>query len=259
MKKFLNNGSGKDCYNPLQQEENSKTYWWRRPAAAAAVIIILGLSVYFFINNSKQQEKPIVEKIPQQQNNDLSPGGNKAVLTLADGSTIILDSAANGLLTHQGNIKIQKLDNGLLAYAINGKLITENDQAFYNTISTPRGGQYQITLSDGTKVWLNAASSIRFPVVFTGNERRVEITGEAYFEVAKNAAKPFKVNAANSEIEVLGTHFNVNSYEDEAAIRTTLLEGSVKVSVPSSPHQSSVIMPGQQTGISKAGTNKSCK
>ena len=127
---------------------------------------------------------------------------------------------------------MQKLDNGLLAYSVNGKQITENDEAFYNTISTPRGGQYQVTLADGTKVWLNAASSIRFPVVFTGTERKVEITGEAYFEVAKNKSMPFKVKAATSEIEVLGTHFNVNAYDDETSIKTTLLEGLVKVSVP---------------------------
>lgn len=238
----------------IQHQEKSKIYWLKT-AAAAAIIIIIGLSVYIFTNYNKKGN-PVVAKIQQELINDLTPGGNKAVLTLADGSTIILDSAANGLLTQQGNIQIQKLDNGLLAYTINGKLITENDQDFYNTISTPRGGQYQITLADGTKVWLNAASSIRFPVVFTGNERKVEITGEAYLEVAKNIAKPFKVNAGNSEIEVLGTHFNVNSYEDEDAIKTTLLEGSVKVSVPSSPQQTKVIKPGQQTGISKDGIIK---
>ncbi|HQW44934.1 MAG TPA: FecR domain-containing protein, partial [Chitinophagaceae bacterium] len=120
---------------------------------------------------------------------------------------------------------------------------------------TPRGGQYQVTLSDGTQVWLNAASSIRFPVVFTGTERKVEITGEAYFEVAKNKAMPFKVTAGSSEVEVLGTHFNINSYTDEPYIKTTLLEGSVKVTVPASAagQSSKILQYGQQTAVNKEG------
>lgn len=226
--------------------------WWRIPAAAA-VFLLIGSAIFFTINNKdKKQEVAKATPTKPQLKNDIAPGGNKAVLTLTDGSTIILDSAANGTISQQGNIKVQKLDNGLLAYTVNGKQVTENDEAFYNTISTPRGGQYQVTLADGTKVWLNAASSIRFPVVFTGTERKVVITGEAYFEVAKNAGKPFRVKAASSDIEVLGTHFNVNAYDDEAAIKTTLLEGLVKVS--SSANQSPrFLKPGQQSGITKEG------
>lgn len=227
--------------------------WWLRYAAA---ILLFGTAIYFFIgyNNDKKQNT-VIAKTQVDKTEKIVPGGNKALLTLADGSTIILDSAANGLLSQQGGIKVQKLNNGLLAYSINGKLVTENDQAFYNTITTPRGGQYQVTLSDGTKVWLNAASSIHFPVVFTGSERKVEITGEAYFEVAKNKAMPFKVTAGSSEVEVLGTHFNINSYTDEPSIKTTLLEGMVKVTVPvlGASQSAEFLQPGQQAAINKQG------
>lgn len=240
------------------EEEKTPTHRRRWQLSAAAILFLLfSVGAYFFFLQ-KPAAKPVITKtvIPSPINNDIAPGGNKAILTLADNSTIILDSATNGILSTQGNIKIEKLDNGLLAYSINGKKITEKDEAFYNTISTPRGGQYQITLSDGTKVWLNASSSIRFPVVFTGTERKVTVTGETYFEVAHNAAMPFRVQAATSEVEVLGTHFNINAYDDEAAIKTTLLEGKVKVSVPSLANGTGsfkFLSPGQQSGINKKG------
>lgn len=229
---------------------------WQTPAAAAVgVLLILSLGLYFIFTNDHAQPQ-IVKSPPAQTNlkNDIAPGGNKAVLTLANGSTILLDSISTGVLTQQGNIKIQKLANGLVAYKINGKQITQNDEAFYNTISTPRGGEYQVTLSDGTKVWLNAASSIRFPVVFTGKERKVVITGEAYFEVVKNKDMPFKVEANSTEIVDLGTHFNVNAYDDESSIKTTLLEGKVKVSVPNQSPE--FLVPGQQADINKQGKIK---
>ena len=217
---------------------------------------ILLIGTYFMLS-SKFSKQEIVKTAPTETKlkNDIAPGSNKAVLTLADGSTIVLDSASKGTISQQGNIKVKKLGNGLLVYTINGKQVTENDEAFINTISTPRGGQYQVTLVDGTKVWLNAASSIRFPVVFTGTERKVEITGEAYFEVAKNENMPFKVKATSSEIEVLATHFNVNAYNDEAFIKTTLLEGRVKVSVPAlvGNQSSKFLQPGQQAEINKEG------
>jgi transmembrane sensor len=230
---------------------------WMIPAAAV-MLFLLTIGFYFFFSSKKTIPQEIVKKeatkvIPV---NDKTPGGNKAILTLADGSSIVLDSASNGTLGQQGNIKIIKLDNGLLAYSVNGKQLTESDEAFYNTISTPRGGQYQITLADGTMVWLNAASSIRFPVLFTGAQRKVEITGEVYFEVAKNKAKPFKVKATSSEIEVLGTHFNVNAYDDEASIKTTLLEGAVKVSATSfvsNTQTTKFLLPGQQASNSNDG------
>ena len=190
--------------------------------------------------------------------NDIAPGGNKAILTLADGSTIILDSAQNGALAQQGNTKILKLNNGQLAYNSTNKLLS-NTKVLYNTISTPKGGQYQIVLPDGSKVWLNAASSIKFPTAFIGKERRVEISGEAYFEVATrqltkgNSVKmPFIVSVNGMEVKVLGTHFNISAYDDAAMIKTTLLEGSVQVMSLIS-HQSSQIEPGQQSSLDAQG------
>jgi transmembrane sensor len=218
---------------------------WQMAAAAAIILMLVGA---YFLVPSKSAEQQLAKTQPSkpQLKNDIVPGGNKAILTLANGAAIALDSAANGTISQQGNIEVKKLNSGLLAYTINGKQITENDEAFYNMISTPRGGQYQVTLADGTQVWLNAASSIRFPVAFKGKERKVEITGEVYFEVAKNKAMPFKVSTGLSEIEVLGTHFNVNAYEDEASMKTTLLEGSVKISAL---NQSKYLQPGQQAQI----------
>lgn len=233
---------------------------WKRLIAVAAILIgFISVASYFIFlpasSTTKMAQVITEEKIPV---NEIVPGGNKALLTLEDGSTIILDSASTGTIIQQGNIKVQKLKNGLVAYLINNKQVSPNDKAFYNTISTPRGGEYQVTLSDGTKVWLDAASSIRFPIVFTGNERKVSITGEAYFEVAKNEKMPFKVKAGLSEIEVLGTHFNVNAYEDEAFVRTTLLEGKVKISAPALKGNLSpkFLLPGHQADLHKDGNIK---
>lgn len=220
--------------------------------AAAALVLLIGATAYLLL---KPSPKPVREELAVQEEapaTDIAPGGNKALLTLANGTTIVLDSAANGTLGTQGSIKVEKLDNGLLAYQLNGKTIGPDDEAFYNTISTPRGGQYQVTLSDGTRVWLNAASSIRFPVAFTGSQRRVEVTGETYFEVAHNAQQPFVVKAASTEVEVLGTHFNINAYADEASIKTTLLEGKVKISAPGTS-TARYLQPGQQAGIGADG------
>lgn len=237
---------------------------WYMPAAAAVILILLSAGAYFmFSPESANREVAGNRQNNTQPNNSIVPGGNKAVLTLSDGSSIILDSASNGTISQQGNIKVQKLDNGLLAYVVNGKQVTEKDEAFFNTIVTPRGGQYQVTLSDGTKVWLNAASSIRFPIAFTSKERKVEITGEAYFEVAslmnsRGKKMPFKVVAASSEVEVLGTHFNVNAYSDEAFIKTTLLEGKVKVSALADAKNQyyQYLQPGQQAAVNKQGKIK---
>ena len=181
--------------------------------------------------------------------NDVPPGGNKAVLTLADGTTIMLDDVKNGTLAQQGKTKVSKLD-GKLAY---NSAKTGVEEILYNTISTPRGGQYQVVLPDGSQVWLNAASSLRFPTSFTGNERRVEITGEAYFEVAKNANLPFVVQVNTSEIKVLGTHFNIMAYNEEELLKTTLLEGSVQFT---SGENHATLQPGQQSQLIKNGQVK---
>ena len=210
-------------------------YW----TAAASIILLLGVGFFYF---SKRNSTSIVKSIPEKViENDLKPGGNKAILTLADGQQIILDSSQNGSLGQQGNASVIKLDDGRVAYKNLDEKLTD---IVYNTISTPRGGQYQVDLADGSKVWLNAASSIRFPTRFSGGERKVEITGEAYFEVAKKPGVPFEVLLANgSKVQVLGTHFNVMSYENEKDIETTLFEGSVRFVNEVS---SVIIKPGQQ-------------
>ena len=229
-----------------------KSKWVR--VAAAAVLILLATGTFFLLNRQSQNESAKVNK--ELVTPDIKPGGNKAILTIGDNSQIVLNNMQNGILTQQGNTKVLKLDNGQLAYT----LINEKPgEIFYNTLTTPKGGQYQLTLSDGTKVWLNAASSLRFPTSFSGKQRIVELTGEVYFEVAKNASMPFKVNVAGKgEVEVLGTHFNINSYSDEPTINTTLLEGSVKVTDLSTrntqfliPGQQAQVNPGNQVSINK--------
>ena len=219
-----------------------------RYAAAAIIICMLSVSLYFLFKPQPARQISKTENIKTPAN-DVAPGGNKAILTLANGTSIILDSAANGTLTTQGNSKILKL-NGMLSY---NTLKNKSSEVLYNTISTPRGGQYELMHSDGSKVWLNAASSLRFPAAFVGKERKVELLGEAYFEVAKNAAMPFKVKVHGMEVEVLGTHFNINSYDNESMIRTTLLEGSVKINKNNS---SSLLKPGEQAQMNKAGEIK---
>lgn len=170
--------------------------------------------------------------------NDVQPGGNKAILTLGDGSSIVLDSAGNGTLSVQGNTKILKLASGSLAYEASRHGGAAGP--VYNTISTPRGGQYQIVLPDGTKVWLDASSSLRFPTTFADDphQRVVQLTGEAYFDVVADAQKPFRVAVYSNEpgkgnelqhVEVLGTQFNIMAYPDEATVKTTLVEGAVRV------------------------------
>ncbi|MEO5890952.1 MAG: FecR family protein [Ferruginibacter sp.] len=192
---------------------------------AAAILVLAGLGTYFYFNFSKkQQQQTVVSEIKPR---DIDPGGNKAMLTLSDGTTITLDSAADGALAQQGASSIIKLANGQIIYKPGAD---STEEAMMNTMTTPRGGQYQLVLPDGSGVWLNAASSITYPVVFTGKQRIVKITGEVYFEVAKNKEKPFIIDVnGRSMVRVFGTSFNINSYADDASTRTTLLEGSVRV------------------------------
>lgn len=213
--------------------------------AAIFILLISSLGAYFLFF---QQSTP--STISRQQAPKISPikpGGDRAILTLANGETVILDSTHNGLIGTQGEIKIEKLNNGQLAYRVNGQLYPSTNTLIYNTISTPRGGQYKVTLSDGSKIWLNAESSIRFPVAFTGTQRKVEITGEVYFEIAKDTQRPFIVKTPGSEVEVLGTHFNLNAYDDEGVIRTTLLEGKIKVTAQNNQASQQTLTPGQQS------------
>jgi ferric-dicitrate binding protein FerR (iron transport regulator) len=212
--------------------------------AAAASIILMSAGAYFFISKKTSDKDGIVRANNRagSYKNDILPGGNKAILKLADGSTIVLDDAQNGVLARQGMTKVIKLD-GKLSYNSGHNSAHE---ILYNSISTPRGGQYEVCLPDGSRVWLNAASSLRFPTVFTGKERRVEITGEAYFEITKSKTMPFIVSANTAEIRVMGTHFNVMAYNEEAAMKTTLLEGSVRLI---SGKDSSLLKPGQQAQL----------
>lgn len=219
-----------------------------RYAAAAIILLLISGTLYFALNSKKNSEATNLSKANTL---DVLPGTDRAILTLSDGSKVVLDNeTASNISNHEG-LKISKTKNGQLIYTIlnQGDLINKKAIA-YNTIQTPKGGQYQIILPDGTKVWLNAASSLKYPEVFAGNERKVELTGEAYFEVAKNKAMPFHVKNESQDVEVLGTHFNINSYMDEKTIKTTLLEGSVKVSNNKS---FKILKPGEQ---SVAGTSE---
>lgn len=216
-------------------------------AAAAAILVVLSAGVYFF---NKQQDAVIaVKESRTNQNNDVLPGSSKAVLTLADGSKILLDSLTTGILAKQGNTEVNKIAGGQLTYIANDSKKTSTAVQL-NTITTPVGGEYQVVLPDGTKVWLNAASSLRFPTAFTGKERIVELSGEAYFEVAKNASVPFSVKINLAEVKVLGTHFNIMAYEGEKAVKTTLLEGSVKLT---NGGVSKILKPGQEGRFTNNG------
>jgi ferric-dicitrate binding protein FerR (iron transport regulator) len=229
-------------------------YSWGKAAAAILILAIVGGAFWFIHNNKADKKEDTISTIGNQLKHDVAPGGNKAILTLADGSTIILDNAQNGALATQGNIAVVKKNNQLI-YDASKSVPDALGRVLFNTIATPRGGQYQITLPDGSKVWLNAASSIKFPTIFRGKERKVEITGEAYFEVAHNAKMPFLVEKDEAEVRVLGTHFNVNAYTDENAMKVTLLEGSVKV-IRQKTNESKIISPGQQAQLLKSGTIK---
>lgn len=188
---------------------------------AVAAITVLSLSIGYYLIQ-KDNLKPAHETAKLEQ---IVPGDNKAILTLADGSTIDLNKMSNGVLGHENGTRIVKTDDGKIFY-------NHDDDAktvVWNTLSVPVGGYYNVTLSDGTIVWLNSKSSLKFPTEFIGDSRIVELTGEGYFEVAHRKDQPFKVITANQTVEVLGTHFNINAYNDEQSATTTLLEGSVRI------------------------------
>lgn len=232
---------------PVHEQKSRRIFAWPRVAAAAAILVFLSLGAYFLIQTNRQPAEKLITGGPYQS--DIPPGSNKAVLTLADGTQVMLDEAAIGELVNQDNIHISKTEDGLIVY--DASAAVGPSRVSYNTVSTPNGGQYKIILPDGTKVWLNAASTLRYPIAFTGRERRVELNGEGYFEVARDEARPFMVRAGNQEIQVLGTHFNVMAYRDEPAILTTLLEGSVTISVEDGT--------GQETGKRGRGNRKLLK
>lgn len=225
---------------PLQ--ETKVVRLWPRVAVAASIAVLLGTGIFYF-SPSKQQPVQVVAK-PQE----IAPGGNRGVLTLSNGKQIVLsDISAKDTIAKEGEeneVTIKMNANGEITYVINPNATGSKDDNSFNTLSTPTGGQYNIILADGTKVYLNAVSSIKYPTQFNGDQRVVELEGEAYFEVAKNKSKPFIVKSEKQSIEVLGTHFNVHAYNNESVVKTTLLEGSVAVSYK---NQKTILKPGQQS------------
>lgn len=230
---------------------HKRSFGWLRIVAAAVILLFAVSGIYLWLNHNNQvQQLAQSKRVSNEAKVSIVPGGNKAMLTLSDGSSIILDSTHQGTLVKQGNAKVMKLNSATLAYSADN---AKDQEIVYNILSTPRGGQYQLILPDGTKVWLNASSSIYFPTLFKGKERNVTVTGEAYFEVAKNAAMPFNVTVKDMKVQVLGTHFNIMAYNDESSMNTTLLEGSVKVS---KGYLNETLVPGQQSRINEIGDIK---
>ena len=229
---------------PAEPPVRKMPAYWLKIVAAAAVVGAIMITVFYLWRPGKE-ESPVVAEANKA---DKEPGREGALLTLADGSVVVLDSAANGLIAQQGNTAV-KLSDGILLYEATGE-----SAVTFNTMSTPRGRNFRLTLPDGTAVWLNAASSLKYPTVFAGNERMVEVSGEAYFEVAKDVSKPFRVKTNGQLIEVMGTRFNVQAYAGEEEMATTLLSGKVKVT-PVGSTTSILLEPGFQavSGRSEAG------
>lgn len=221
----------------LEYPEPRKVQLWPRLAAAAAIFIVFGAGLYFYMDKNSSV-------VPVYANDIPSKGKKTATLTLASGEKIELSDAKVGKLADQAGIEISKTKDGQLIYKIKDQVSAAANK--WNTLSTAKSQTYVIQLPDGTKVWLNAASVLKYPASFAKLKNRdVELTGEAYFEVAKDPLHPFVVKTATQEVEVLGTHFNINSYTDENSTRTTLLEGAVKVSLVNGI-LSKVIKPGEE-------------
>lgn len=225
----------------LQLVEQTPFKRWKKIGIAATIILVAAAGLVFYTN--KEVKLPAKSSGVYAYRNDLPPGQDKALLTLSNGKKIVLVKATEGTISEQNGITITKTNEGELRYGMNTTSL--DHRPIYNTLETPRGGQYRLVLPDGTKVWLNAASSLKYPVSFLHTERTVSLDGEAYFEVKENKDRPFIVHTRLQNVEVLGTHFNINSYEDDPQTKTTLLEGRVKVS--STKHSASkVLKPGDQ-------------
>lgn len=246
----LNEYELEDSYKLLKsklplQEETKVVRLWPRIAVAASIAVLIGTGIFYF-TQPKEENVQVAAK-PQE----IAPGGIKGVLTLSNGKQIVLSEIpAKDTIAQEGEeneVTIKMNANGEVTYIINPNTDGGKDDNSFNTLSTPIGGQYNIILADGTKVYLNAVSSIKYPTQFNGDKRVVELEGEAYFEVAKNKNKPFIVKSNNQSIEVLGTHFNVHSYNNESVVKTTLLEGSVAVTYK---NQKAILKPGQQSDVS---------
>lgn len=229
-------------------------FYRKKLFVAASVFVLFATGLFFYFNTGQKTLPP--DTVLEKKNTVIVPGGDKATLTLADGTVIDLNGAENGDITLQGNAKVIKA-GGAVNYTVAGN---DNATPVYNTIATPRGGQYVVVLADGSRVWLNAASSLKFPTSFNGADRKVELTGEGYFEIAQQRLpggkkQPFYVTIRSAAghggtIEVLGTHFNVMAYDDENRINTTLLEGAVQLSTKG---KIVLLQPGQQARVTKSG------
>lgn len=230
--------------SPVQTRKSVRGWDYRSWSAAAVIFLTLCAGVYYFKSSRGEQ-------LREQAAAAISPGGNKATLTLSNGKVISLQTARNGQLAEVSGVKITKTKNGQLVYSVNEGASPVSTQ---NTISTPKGGQYLLILPDRTKVWLNAATVLKFPTAFSGmSERKVVLSGEAYFEVAK-LKTPFVVMTDKQKVQVLGTHFNINAYQDEQQTKTTLLEGSVRVSSLKTGNEV-MLSPGQEANLKRDDLN----
>ncbi|NML23891.1 DUF4974 domain-containing protein [Pseudoflavitalea sp. G-6-1-2] len=242
LQSILHNIEAQQQQTPVRRLFGSKLFRY-----AAAIVLIGCAGTFWLLRNDQRQPLAEKEQTPSGRSpNDIPPGKEGAILTLADGRTIVLDSLQPGAIAHEGNNQII-LKDGQLDY-LHGQKTGTSAAVLYNTMQTPHGRQFQLTLPDGTRVWLNALSSIRFPVAFA-DTREVNITGEAYLEVAKDPRKKFVVHSNGISTEVLGTHFNVNAYEDEDAVRITLIEGKVQVR---NNKEAAALNPGMQAKAKQA-------
>jgi transmembrane sensor len=236
-------------FNAVKERPVRKIFFRAAAAVLTGAVLTLGLYQYF------KKEQPLQVAQVQNKNvnlNDIAPGGNKAILTLGNGRKISLDDSKIGELSRDGNAVITKSNAGQIVYdPSTAKSNNASSAITYNTVQTPVGGEFQLVLADGTKVWLNADSKLEFPTEFRGAERVVRLSGEGYFEVAKNAAMPFKVKVNDVDVKVLGTHFNIKAYANEGKMKTTLLEGSVNILKGSS---SKILKPGEQA-VTGTGDN----
>ncbi|PRD52664.1 FecR family protein [Sphingobacterium gobiense] len=260
-KKELENAIKLDIDKKLGELENTPSYPTLtkvhrtiiyKLGIAAVLAVLIGIGAFWLVGRQKQDITKQKEAHQMPSSPPITPGKDDAILVFADGTSIVLNEVQQGTVSHQQGVQIEKTADGELRYRA-----ASNSEAVENTISTPKGGQYRLVLADGTKVWLNAASSLRFPTSFSAGERVVNLDGEAYFEVMKGD-KPFKVISDNQVVEVLGTHFNINTYKEETMFKTTLVEGSVHITKLTDDarklsHTSKVLRPGQQATLSALG------
>jgi ferric-dicitrate binding protein FerR (iron transport regulator) len=231
-----------------QKIRQGRDRYWRPYAAAAGLLACIVMA--WLLRSGPTHHSPRIVAF-----SDIRPGTNKAILTLANGRQILLDSSQNGSIARQGATTVIKL-NGIISYSRDGRQGANDEAPLYNTITTPRGGQYELVLPDGSRVWLNSASSLRFPTAFRGTRREVELTGEGYFEIEKDGARPFTVRVDHMKVQVLGTSFNTMAYADESTINTTLVDGAVIVAGGGLQKK---LQPGEQAVFDSAGRQLSVR